>query len=116
MKSIITNIVAIIVGGLFVVGVVSIFATLDVFSVILSFVGAAIGSLSVDLFRWFRARRRPNELHEDVVQVIDQIFDKNIYGHNSQETGYIRAKGWKVPLTPEQITEMNKVLYVNPSK
>lgn len=105
------NIVVTIIGGLFVVGVASIFTTLDWVSISFTFVGVAIGSLAVDLFHWFRARRS-NELHEDVIQVIDKIFEKNIYGHNSQETGYIRAKGWKVPLTPEQITQMNKVLYV----
>lgn len=73
-----------------------------------AFVGVTIGSLAVDLFHWFRARRS-NELQEDVVQVIDKIFEKNIY--NSQETGFIRARRWTIPLTPEQITEMNKVLY-----
>lgn len=109
------NVVVTIIGGLIVVGVASIFITLDWVSISFAFVGVAIGSLAVDLFHWFRARRS-NELHEDVVQVIDKIFEKNIYGHNSQETGYIRARGWKVPLMPEQITEMNKVLYVDTSK
>ena len=115
-----TNIAATIVGGLIVVGIMSIFMSLDWASITFAFIGAAIGSLTVDLFHWFGARRFhwfrarvSNELHEDVVQVIDTIFERNM--HNYQETGYIRARGWKVPLTPEQIIEMNKVLYVENS-
>lgn len=112
IRVIIINIAVAIVGGLLVISFMRFFVPIDWFSVILSFAGAATGSLAVDLFRWFRVRCRVVELHEDVVQVIDEIFEKNVNGHNSKEIGYIKGRNWTLPLTPKQIAEMNKALYV----
>ena len=66
MKVIIINIVVTIVSGLLVLSFLRFFVTIDWIYVILSFAGSAIGSLSVDLFHWFRARRRHLEEHYEI--------------------------------------------------
>lgn len=112
MLRILANVVATIIGGFIVVGVMRIFVTVDWLSFYLAFIGALLGSLVVDLFRIFRARKKA-ELHDDVVEIIDKIYAKNSHGYNPMEIGYIRGKGWTVPLTPEQEVQMKKVLYVS---
>lgn len=112
MVRILVNIVATVVGGLLVIGVMRIFVTVDWLSFCFAFLGALLGSLLVDLFRIIKARKKA-ELHDDVVQIIDKIYAQNSHGYNPMEIGYIRAKGWTVPLTHEQEIQMKKVLYVS---
>lgn len=76
--------------------------------------GAFCGSFAVDVFRWWRRRERTPALKDDVIEIIDKIYERNIEyaDHTPEERGYINAKRWSIPLSQEQLNQMNKVLYV----
>jgi len=104
-----THILIVGFSGTFVLSVMYCFIDLNFWTITNTYAGASVGSLAVDMFKWLK-KRRTEQLREDVVEVINQIYDKYANGYNSTEIGYIRTKKWKLPLTPEQETQMRKVL------
>lgn len=75
--------------------------------------GAFCGSLAVDIFRWFRHKRKEclPPLQDDVIEAINKIYERNI-DYSPMERGYINAKRWTLPLDPDQEKQLNKVFNV----
>jgi hypothetical protein len=60
------------------------------------------------LFRFFRRRPLESDLPDDVMEAINQIYEKHI-DYSAEQRGYITARKWKKPLTPEQEKELLRV-------